>query len=99
MQQHREAQDIADAVLDAEVRSGELMAKVPKKQGFASTIQDSAVQNTKTETIEAAGLNVKQVQRFQTMAAHPEDVEKVFSPAFSSDPHRQQLPRSALSMA
>lgn len=78
-QKLREAQDIADAVLDAEVRIGELMAKVPRKQGFAAPIHDSAVANekTKTEVIEDAGLTVRQVQRFETMAAHPEVVEQV----------------------
>lgn len=77
-QKLREAQDIADAVLDAEVRIGELMAKVPRKQGFAAPIHDSAVANekTKTEVIEDAGLTVRQVQRFETMAAHPEVVEQ-----------------------
>lgn len=78
-QKLHEAQDIADAVLDAEVRIGELMEKVPKKQGFASTIRDSAVANapTKTEVIQETGFTPKQVERFQTMAKHPEVVEQV----------------------
>lgn len=78
-QKLREAQDIADAVLDAEVRIGELMEKVPKKQGFASTIRDNTVANapTKTVVIREAGFTPKQVERFQTMAKHPEVVEQV----------------------
>lgn len=42
------------AVLDAETKLGELMSRVPKKQGFASAIRDSGVANveTKTEIIE-----------------------------------------------
>lgn len=82
-QKLREAQDIADAVLDAEVRIGELMAKVPKAKGGQpyhekSTTDSSVVsrQPTKTEVIREAGFTPKQVERFQTMAAHPEVVEQ-----------------------
>lgn len=77
-QKLREAQDIADAVLDAEVRIGELMSKVPKKQGFASSIRCNDAPNveTKKEVIERAGFSTDQVKRFETMAAHPEIVEQ-----------------------
>ena len=77
-QKLREAQDIADAVLDAEVRIGELMSKVPKKQGFASFIRCNDAPNveTKKEVIERAGFSTDQVKRFETMAAHPEIVEQ-----------------------
>lgn len=76
-QKLREAQDIADAVLDAEVRIGELMARVPKEQGKRTDIKptDSAV--GKYEVIREAGFTPKQVERFQTMAKHPEVVEQV----------------------
>lgn len=52
-------------------RIGELMEKVPKKQGFASAIRDTGVANveTKTEVIEAAGFTPKQVERFQQLVA------------------------------
>lgn len=82
-QKLREAQDIADAVLDAEVRIGELMAKVPKASGgdrrSESFKNDSIVEfeKPKSEVIADAGLTQKQVERFQTMAAHPEVVEQV----------------------
>ena len=78
-QKLREAQDIADAVLDAEVRIGELMAKVPKAtKDNARKQKDSAVDliKPKTEVIREAGFTTKQVERFQTMAAHPEVVEQ-----------------------
>lgn len=77
-QKLREAQEISEAVLDAEVRIGQLMAKVPKRQGFASAIRDSGVANadTKEAVIEQAGFTPKQVQRFETLAAHPEIVEQ-----------------------
>lgn len=61
-QKLREAQDIADAVLDAEVRIGELMAEVPKATGgqpyHEKATADSAVvsrQPTKSEVIREAG--------------------------------------------
>jgi hypothetical protein len=77
-QKLKEAQEMAEAVLDAKVKLGELMAKVPKKQGFASTICDTDVANveTKQDVIRNAGFTPKQVQRFQTLATHPEAVEQ-----------------------
>lgn len=73
-----EAQDISEAVLDAEVRIGELMAKVPKSPGGRpeKTIRSGAIsfQPTKKEVMEEAGFNKDQVQRFETLAAHPEAV-------------------------
>lgn len=76
-QKLREAQEISEAVLDAEVRIGQLMAKVPKQNTHnrATIRQDSAVPS-KTEVIEQAGFTPKQVQRFETLAAHPEIVEQ-----------------------
>lgn len=74
-----EAQEISEAVLDAEVRIGELMAKVPTQSKYnALKRQDTDVQSfqTKTEVIEQAGFTPKQVQRFETLAAHPEIVEQ-----------------------
>ena len=76
-QKLREAQDISEAVLDAEVRIGELMAKVPKNQvGRPTKNNDNAVENLplKSDVIREAGFTPKQVERFQTLAAHPEIV-------------------------
>ncbi len=86
-QKLKEAQAISEAVLDAEVRIGELMANVPKKQGFASAIRDTGVANveTKTEVIEAAGFTPKQVERFQQLAAHPEIIEQAKAEARGND--------------
>lgn len=78
-----EAQEISEAVLDAEVRIGELMAKVPKASGGQpfqkKSTTDTAVQSrpqTKADVIEKAGFTQKQVQRFEQMAAHPEAVAR-----------------------
>ena len=79
-----EAQDIADAVLDAEVKVGELTAKIPKattakgNQYSNKWKNDTAVEvpKSKTEVIKKAGFKPKQVQRFETLAKHPEAVEQ-----------------------
>ena len=80
-QKLREAQDIADAVLDAEVRIGELMENVPKTRGNQHTkaLIDSVVdrQKPKSEVVRESGFTQKQVERFQTMAKHPDIVEQV----------------------
>ena len=78
-QKLHEAQDIADAVLDAEVKIGELMAKVPKHQvGRPIKNNDTAVDNLpkKSDVIRKAGFTPKKVERFQTIAKHPEAVEQ-----------------------
>lgn len=112
-----EAQDIADAVLDAEVRIGQLMAETPKatKNNNPSGKKkeepqiDSGVElgteelqddpfdflyeespkeepkKTKAEVIAETGFSQKQVERFQTMAAHPDLVEKAKAEAREND--------------
>ena len=79
-QKLQEAQAISEAVLDAEVRIGELMAKVPKSGGGRpSKTPDNGVgsfQPTKYAEIEKAGFTPKQVERFQQLAAHPDVVEQ-----------------------
>lgn len=95
-QKLREAQEINDAVLDAEMRIGELMAKVPKATKGTGANQyakpegaknDTAVDfsKSKADIIKDAGFTPKQVQRFQTMAAHPEIVEQVKAEAREND--------------
>lgn len=77
-QKLHEAQEISEAVLDAEVRIGQLMARVPTRQGKRTDLEpmDSGVQKSKQRIIEDAGFTVKQAQRFETLAAHPEIVEQ-----------------------
>ena len=98
-QKRAEAQAIAEAVLDAEVRIGELMAQVPKatkgNQYTGKMVPDSGVgdQKSKTEVIKEAGFTPKQVERFQTLAAHPEAVERAKAEAKERD---EVLSRSAV---
>lgn len=91
-QKLHEAQDIADAVLDAEARIGELMARVPKASfdrgnqytgGKTTAVSNS--QKPKSEVIKEAGFTPKQVERFQTIAKHPEAVEMAKEEARTKD--------------
>lgn len=90
-QKLREAQDISEAVLDAEVRIGELMSRVPKASGgdrrSENFKKDTAVsfEKPKADIIRDAGFTTKQVQRFQTLAAHPEIVEQAKAEAREND--------------
>lgn len=90
-QKLKEAQEIGEAVLDAEVRIGELMANVPKaSNGGANQYQAKATtvsqeQKSKSDIIRDAGFTPKQVQRFQTLAAHPEIVAQAKAEAREND--------------
>ena len=88
-QKLKEAQAIAEAVLDAEVRIGELMEKMPKaKENQYTKMQtDSGVvrQKPKTEVIREAGFSPKQAERFQTIAKHPEAVKQAKAEAREQD--------------
>ena len=85
-----EAQDIADAVLDAEVRIGELMKDVPKEPGRRNDLKpvDNAVQRLepkREDVIREAGFTPKQVQRFETLAKHPDIVAQAKAEAREND--------------
>ena len=84
-QKLKEAQAISEAVLDAEVRIGELMAKVPKVQGQRTDRKPADTAVGKYAEIEKAGLTPKQVERFQQLAAHPEMVEAAKAEAREND--------------
>ncbi len=93
-QKLREAQEISEAVLDAEVRIGELMAKVPKAtKGTGSNQYVKKAENdttvdfskSKADVIRDAGLKPWQVQRFQTLAEHPDLVAEAKAEAREND--------------
>ena len=86
-QKLQEAQAISEAVLDAEVRIGQLMQGVPKAQGIRTDLQprDSGVAKLKADVITNAGFSPKQVQRFQQLAEHPDIVEKAKTEARNND--------------
>lgn len=87
-QKLEEAQAISEAVLDAEVKIGELMAKIPKNGvGRPEKNNDTAVDNlpTKTEVIKNAGFTPKQAERFQTLAKNRDIVEQAKAEAREND--------------
>ena len=67
--------EIAEAVLDAEAKIGELTSKMEKATNQYSA-KDSGVHSTKSEQLEQIGITEKQKQRFETLARHPETVEQ-----------------------
>jgi site-specific DNA-methyltransferase (adenine-specific) len=85
-QKKEEAQMLAEALLDAEVRIGEILNAMPKaKNQYA---MDSGVQSKFTPKLEAAqelGFDAKQVQRFQTLAANKDLVEQIKQEARDAD--------------
>lgn len=84
-QKLKEGQEIGEAVLDAEVRIGELMRDVPKAQGKRTDIKPTDTAVGKYEVIEKAGFTPKQVERFETLAAHPEIVAQAKAEAKEND--------------
>lgn len=78
-QKLREAQEIAEAVLDAEVQIGKLTSEIPKatKDNARKQIDtDVDLIKPKSEALKEIGLPQKQAQRFEHLAKHPEAVEE-----------------------
>ena len=73
-QKLREAQEISEAVLDAEVRIGQLMAKVPKANPNKRIDSADDSSKPKMEVVKETGFSQKQVERFQTLAAQQDIV-------------------------
>jgi N6-adenosine-specific RNA methylase IME4 len=93
-QKKEEAQMLAEALLDAEVRIGEILALMPKGSGgdrgnqYTGGKSDSGV-TFATDSKEAAaqqlGFDRKQVSRFQTLAANKDLVEQIKQEAREAD--------------
>lgn len=79
LQKLAEAQDLADSLLLAEMRLGELISELPEAQGKRTDLEleDSDVPKSKKEILENMGLSVKTAQRYEKLAAHPEIVASV----------------------
>jgi phage N-6-adenine-methyltransferase len=86
-QKLEEAQMISEAVLDAEVKIGTLTAEIPKATNQYKSATDSSVASkpTKQQAIKELGFTVKQVERFEQLAKHPEIVEKAKVEAREND--------------
>lgn len=67
--------EIAEAVLDAEAKIGELTSKMEKATANQYTVQkDSGV--SKQKQLDSIGISKMQASRFETLARHPETVEQ-----------------------
>lgn len=83
-QKLHEAQEISEAVTDAEIRIGELTMAIPKVSGGDHGNQYTGGKNhvgdtfgkSKSETAREAGFTRNQVSQFQRMAANPEAVAR-----------------------
>jgi hypothetical protein len=86
-QKREEAQMLAEALLDAEVRIGEILSAMPKAKPGPKELSNSAVTklNCKEEAIKELGFDKMQVSRFQTLAANKDLVEQVKKDAREAD--------------
>lgn len=99
-QKKEEAQMLAEALMDAEVRIGEILLAMPKASGKRTDLQpsDTAVERlieqpkpdpkpiqTKAEAIKSLGFDNKQAERFQTLAKNKDIVEQVKQEARAND--------------
>lgn len=82
-QKKDEAQMLAGALLDAEVKIGELFSKLPKDNPNKRI--NSAVISSKAEATKKLGFSPIQVSRFQQLSEHPEIVEQVKAEAKEND--------------
>lgn len=80
-QKRDEAQMLSEALLDAEVKIGELLKKIPKDPGGRpQKTHDTAVhsfEKPKHEVVQSLGFTPKQANRFETLANNPDIVEQV----------------------
>lgn len=89
-QKRDEAQMLAEALLDAETRLGELMKQIPKNPGMRTDVKpnDSGVERlkkTKSEVVKDLGFSQKQAERFETLADNKDLVEQVKAEAREND--------------
>lgn len=84
-QKREEAQMLAEALLDAEVKIGDLLKNIPKNTEFKGNqykeVKSHQCENTKQETkqevIQRLGFNKDQANRFETLSSNKDIVEQV----------------------
>ena len=87
-QKKAEAQEIAETVTLAEMRTGELLKAIPKatKDNARKQIApDVDLIKPKSETIKSLGFTQKQAERMQTLANNPEIVKEAIREARDND--------------
>lgn len=87
LQKKEEAQMLAEALLDAEVRLGEILNAMPKAKNQYKSASNSAVTSisTKEQAIKELGFDKMQVSRFQTLAVNKDLVEQIKQEARDAD--------------
>jgi len=96
----QEAQEIAEAVLDAEVQIGKLTAAIPKASGGDRKSKDFKIRNgaefekSKFEALKEAGINQDTSERFERIAKYPEAVEKAKEEARQEGRHFTEICRT-----
>lgn len=85
-----EAQDIAEVVLDAEVKLGQLIAAMPKSVGGRPSSETgntdvTSFQKPKEQALREIGFDKMQANRLETLAKHPEIVEAAITEAREND--------------
>lgn len=75
-QKRKEAQELAEAVLDAEVRMGVLLREIPTAQGQRTDLElpQPTLEKSKTKIIQDNGFNLESARQFEQMSRHPEAV-------------------------
>lgn len=79
-QKKEEAQMLAEALLDAEVRIGDLLKQIPKAKNQydkCNSQQCEKQKETKQEVITRLGFNKDQANRFETLSSNKDVVEQV----------------------
>lgn len=79
-QKREEAQMLAEALIDAEVRIGDLLKQIPKAKNQydkCNSQQCEGQKETKQEVITRLGFNKDQANRFETLASNKDIVEQV----------------------
>lgn len=86
-QKREEAQMLSEALLDAEVKLGDLLKLVPKQPRVENFRKDTAVhsEKPKAEIVKDLGFTEKQKQRFETLADNKDLVEQVKAEAREND--------------
>lgn len=89
-QKKEEALMLSEALLDAEVKLGDLLKQIPRKTSNQYLEQDSGVAlnkegKTKLREIADLGFSPKQAQRFETLANNKDLVEQVKAEAREND--------------
>lgn len=88
-QKRDEAQMLAEALLDAEAKIGEILREIPKATGgrpfhTVDTAVDSKPESKK-ETIKELGFTQKQAERFEILAEYKDVIEQVKAEAKEND--------------